>query len=333
MALLMTVGVCAQNIQPIYSFPQSPAIPFAALVEGPDGNFYGTTQGGGTNGNGTVFKVTTNDVLTTLHSFTASHNDPVNGYYTNSDGADPEASLTLGTNGNFYGTCHAGGSGGSGTVFEVTTNGAWTTIYSFSAENYNDSGSGKPDTNFDGAGPTAALTLGPDGNFYGTTDSGGESGSGTVFKVTPNGALTTLYTFTAGSFVFSIGSDLYTNADGAEPYAGLTLGSDGNFYGTARSGGSSGMGTLFEITTGGAFTRLLTFTNGNGANPGGALALGTNGNFYGTTGEGGSAGAGTVFEVTTNGALTTLISFATYSGASPYGALTLGPNGNFYDTA
>jgi uncharacterized repeat protein (TIGR03803 family) len=93
------------------------------------------------------------------------------------------------------------------------------------------------------------------------------------------------------------------------------------------------MGTLFEITTGGAFTRLLTFTNGNGANPGGALALGTNGNFYGTTGEGGSAGAGTVFEVTTNGALTTLISFATYSGASPYGALTLGPNGNFYDTA
>ena len=308
------------------------ANPEAGLTLGPDGNFYGTTQNGGTNGNGTVFKVTTNGVLTTLHSFTASHLDSVHGDYTNSDGAGPEAGLTLGTNGSFYGTCSAGGSGDSGTVFAITTNGVLTTIYTFSAQNYDSSSTGEANTNSDGASPVAALTLGADGSFYGTTYAGGSGGSGTLFKVTPNGTLTTLYTFPMAKLIFSGASHALTNSDGAGPWAGLAPGPNGNFYGAARSGGSSGLGTLFELVPGGKFTRLLTFTNGNGANPGGTLTLGTNGNFYGTTGEGGSAGNGTVFEVSANGAFATLISFALYNGASPYAGLTLGPDGNFYGT-
>ena len=307
------------------------ANPETGLTLGPDGNLYGTTSGGGSNADGTVFKVTTNGVFTTLHSFTAMHSDGVTGNETNADGADLSAGLTLGPDGNFYGATSEGGSGGSGTLFMVTTNGALNTIYTFSAIGYNESGTGLPDTNSDGESPTATLTLGADGNFYGSTYSGGQSGSGTVFQVTPNGVLTTLYSFSGGRSVFIGGHYSYTNSDGAHPYAGLTQGPNGDFYGTASRGGSSGIGTLFEISTGGSFTPLLTFTNGNGANPGGALIL-AKGIFYGTTGAGGSSGNGSVFAVTPSGALTTLFSFGFQHGAIPYGGLTLGPNGNFYGT-
>jgi len=307
------------------------ANPETGLTLGPDGNLYGTTDGGGSSGHGTVFQVTTNGAFTTLHSFTAVKSDGVTGDETNVDGTSPVGGLTLGPDGNFYGATTAGGPGGSGTLFKVTTTGALTNIYTFSATGYNSSGTGLPDTNADGESPTAALTLGPDGNFYGTTRSGGKSGSGTVFKVTPTGTLTNLYSFGGGHSIFIGGRYVYTNSDGAYPYAGLALGTNGAFYGTASGGGSSGVGTLFEITTGGAFTRLLTFTNGNGSNPGGTLIL-TNGIFYGTTGEGGSSGNGSVFAVTTSGVLTTLYSFADANGAIPYAGLTLGPNGNFYGT-
>jgi len=308
------------------------ANPIGSLALGLDGNLYGTTSAGGTNGDGTVFKVTTNGVLTVLHSFSAGIYDGLNGEYTNSDGEAPYAGLTLGPNGNFYGTASGGGPGNSGTFFEVTTNGAWTNLYAFSAENYNDSNSGTPDTNADGASPLGNLVLGSDGNFYGTTDGGGKSGSGTVFKITPNGSLSTLYTFSPGHYVFSGESDRYTNSDGAFPYAGLTLAPNGNFYGATAGGGISGAGTLFEITAGSSLTTLLTFTNANGANPAGTLALGSNENLYGTTENGGNSGNGTVFEVTLSGAFTSLYSFAIYNGASPYAGLALAPNGNFYGT-
>jgi uncharacterized repeat protein (TIGR03803 family) len=311
------------------------ANPIAGLALGLDGNLYGTTSAGGSSGNGTVFKVATNGALTLLHSFTAANLDSATGSYTNSDGEAPYAGLALGTNGNFYGAASAGGRGDTGTLFEITTNGAFTNVYSFSPENYNASGIGEPDTNADGASPTATLTLGSDGNFYGTTHGGGQSGSGTVFKVTPLGvrAIITLYTFSAGRSFIIGGSFLYTNSDGAFPYAGLTLGSNGNFYGAAAGGGSSGVGTLFEITTGGSLTTLLTFTNVNGVEPAGTLALGSDGNLYGTTEEGGSSGNGTVFEWTASSStFGSLYSFANYNGASPWAALTLGPNGNFYGT-
>ncbi len=314
--------------------PDDGATPESGLALGPDGNFYGTTDGGGTNNNGTVFKVTTNGALTVLHSFAAVNLDYVTGSYTNSDGEGPIAGLTVGTNGNLYGSTSAGGNG-SGTLFEITTNGTFTIVYTFSAIAYNNNTSGDVETNSDGAEPTAALTLGLDGNFYGTTDGGGQGGCGTVFKLTPNnGTLTTLYTFSAGRFVFSGEQEFFTNSSGAFPYAGLTLGPDGNFYGTASGGSTNGLGTLFEVTPDGirTLTTLLTFTNADGSSPK-ELTLGSNGNFYGTTEGGGSCDNGTVFEVTTGGALTTLVNFASFqNGASPYAGLTPGPNGNFYGT-
>jgi uncharacterized repeat protein (TIGR03803 family) len=156
-------------------------------------------------------------------------------------------------------------------------------------------------------------------NFYGTTSLGGSSGDGTVFKVTPNGTLTTLVSF--------------NGANGNSPWGGLTLGKDGNFYGTTQRGGSSGNGTVFRVTTNGTLTTLVSFNGANGQNPEDTLTLGNDGNFYGTAQYGGSSGYGTVFKVTTNGTLITLYSFT--GGADdgyPFAPLTLGKDGNFYGT-
>jgi len=169
-----------------------------------------------------------------------------------------------------------------------------------------------------GANPRAALALGNDGNFYGTTSDGGIGANGTVFKVTTNGTLTTLVSFD------------FTN--GAAPYAGLTLGNDGNFYGTASEGGSGTYGTVFEVTTNGTLTVLASFNFTDGDYPLAGLTLGSDGSFYGTTFGGGTGGSGTVFRVTTNGTLTALVSFCGANGANPAAGLTLGNDGNFYGT-
>jgi uncharacterized repeat protein (TIGR03803 family) len=287
------------SIQPIYSFTNTPANPFAGLTLGPDGNFYGTTRSVGRRDYGTVFRVTTNGVLTALLSFA------------NTNGADPLASLTQGLDGDFYGTTGTGGSSPSGTVFQVTTNGVLTTLVNFALTN--------------GATPVAGLTPGPDGNFYGTTVGGG-GGYGTVFRVTTNGVLTTLVSF-ANTNGANSSAGLTMGPDGN------FYGTTGGFYGTTGGGGSSGYGTVFRVTTNGVLTSLASLTNTNGANPYSALTLGPDGNFYGTTVYGGSSGIGTVFRVTTNGVMTMLVSFANTNGANPYSALTLGPDGNFYGTA
>ena len=317
MASASLVG--AQTLQTLCYFNgTNGALPYALSLD-TDGNFYGTTSHGGitnstfTAGMGTVFEVTTNGVLTTLVSF----ND--------NNGADPNA-LTLGTDGNFYGTTFEGGntnlnSGyGYGTVFKVTTNGTLTPLVFFS--NYGNAAFQ------DGAYPCGALTLGTDGNFYGTTESGvlySDQEKGTVFKVTMHGMLTTLVNF--------------KGTNGESPLAALTLGSDGNFYGTTLGGGYGGYGTVFKVTTNGTLTTLVSFNSTNGANPIAALTMGSDGNFYGTTDLGGNtnstftAGMGTVFKVTTNGTLTTLVFFNSTNGALPLSSgLTLGTDGNFYGT-
>jgi len=209
-----TVFQVATNgtVTPLYPFTGGigGANPYAALTLGTDGNFYGTTEAGGGFGAGTVFRVATNGGLAPLYTFTGG-----------SDGANPYAALTRGPDGNFYGTTSAGGGSGKGTVFQVTTNGVLTPLYSFTGGN-------------DGANPHALMLLGPDGNFYGTASGGGSDGNGTVFRVTTNGVVTPLYSFTGG-------------INGADPIAGLTLGPDGNFYGTTYEGGSDGVGVIYRL--------------------------------------------------------------------------------------
>jgi uncharacterized repeat protein (TIGR03803 family) len=272
------------------------------LVQGADGNFYGTTIAGGQFDVGNIFRMTSSGILTPIHTFT-------NG----TDGANPEAALIMGSDGNFYGTTDNGGTNGAGTVFKVSASGLFTTLYSFKTNN------------IDGQHPEAALVQGSDGNFYGTTSSGGASHAGTFFQITPAGALTNLHTFTG------------SGSDGSEPTAPLILGPDGNFYGTTAYGGIyAGSGTVFRITPQGVWTNLHSFSyNGtNGNLPWAALVLGTDGNFYGTTYGGGTFGYGTVFMMTPGGALTTLHSFSNGSdGGQPYAALVQGSNGNFYGTS
>jgi uncharacterized repeat protein (TIGR03803 family) len=246
----------------LYSFAggNDGASPFAALIQGADGDFYGTTQYGGPSNAGTVFKVTPSGLETVLYAFTGG-----------SDGSNPTVQLIQDTDGNLYGTTGYGGAFGSGTVFKVTPPGVETILYSFIGGN-------------DGANPFVGLIQGADGNFYGTTYGGGTASAGTVFKITPGGVETVLYSFAGGN-------------DGANPIAALVQSADGNFYGTTILGGASGVGTIFKITPTGVETVLYTFTGGNdGGNPTPGLIQGADGNFYGTTELGGTSNNGTVFK-------------------------------------
>ncbi|MGC1373603.1 MAG: choice-of-anchor tandem repeat GloVer-containing protein [Candidatus Sulfotelmatobacter sp.] len=157
------------------------------------------------------------------------------------------------------------------------------------------------------------VAQGRDGNLYSTAPGGGAKSGGAVFKVTPAGTLSVLYSFTGGG------------SDGFAPMGGLTLGTDGNFYGTTFEGGESNLGTVFKITSTGRLTTLYTFTGiGDGSTPQAPPIQGTDGNFYGTT------TGGTVYELTPSGNLTTLYTFDT--GGSPTTPLVEGTDGNFYGT-
>ncbi len=227
------------------------------LTQGSDGNFYGTTNGGGRN-DGTLFKLTPAGVLTTLVSFNRA-----------TTGVGPN-SLVQGSDGNFYGTCGGGGSAGYGTVFKVTPAGVFTLLVTFAGAN--------------GACPTVGLIQGSDGNFYGTTGGGG-SFVGTAYKMTPAGAVTTLYAFN------------FNTGNGVGPQAGMVQGGDGNFYGTTGFGGASYDGTIFKLTPAGALTTLVQFDRANGAYQVNGIVQGGDGNFYGTTQTGGSSNNGAVFQV------------------------------------
>jgi uncharacterized repeat protein (TIGR03803 family) len=291
---------------------------FMSLAQGLDGDFYGTNFGGGANGQGAVFKVSSEGALTTLYSFCPLPNCP--------DGQDPEGGLVLGTDGDFYGTTAGGGSNGWGTIFKITAGGSLTTLYSFCAKA----------KCADGVWPFGGLVQATDGNFYGTTQFGGAyfgsgyiscgSGCGTVFKLTPEGKLTTLYSFCAQ----------VNCADGAYPVPGILQATNGNFYGATQGGGNNGAcencGTIFEITSAGALTTLHTFGLADGKIPFGALVQATDGNLYGTTASGGANDWGEVFKITPTGTLTTLYSFGGTDGGSPYAPLAQATNGSFYGT-
>ena len=287
---------------------------FVTLVQGTDGNLYGTTSFGGTNGEGTVFKITPAGTLTTLYSFCSQTGC--------TDGFNPYAGLVQATNGNFYGTTGSGGANGfGGTVFEITPAGTLTTLYSFCSQ---------PSCT-DGELPEARLVEATNGVLYGTTLDGGAYGVGTVFKITTTGKLTTVYSFCSQPGC----------TDGYDPYAGLVQATNGNLYGTTGSGGDNASGTIFEITPAGKLTTLYSFcsqTNcSDGTFPHAGLVQGSSGNLYGTTEYGGASNDGTVFKITLAGKLTTLYSFCSQTsctdGEFPQDGLVQATSGNFYGTA
>jgi uncharacterized repeat protein (TIGR03803 family) len=269
-----------------------------ALVQGTDGNLYGTTEDGGAHGLGSVFKLTPGGTLTVLHSFS---NTP--------DGAYPKGGVVLGNSGKFfYGTTSQGGSNGLGTFFKITSGGTLTTLHSFNGT--------------DGQYPPAPCVEGTDNNFYGITSQGGANGLGTVFQVTATGTLTTLHSF--------------NGTDGANPQAALVPQPEPGliFYGTTNQGGTNNLGTFFSVTPTGTVTTLHSFNGSDGANPQAALQPQPEPDliFYGTTNQGGTNNLGTVFSVSPSGQVTTLHSFNGTDGQYPAGALVLGTDGNLYGT-
>jgi uncharacterized repeat protein (TIGR03803 family) len=292
----------------------------AELVQATNGNLYGTTGGGGANGNyGTVFKITPSGTLTTLYSFCSQSGC--------TDGSNPYAGVVQATNGDFYGTTGYGGANcaptGCGTIFKMTPSGTLTTLYSFCSQ------SGCTDGEY----PFGALVQATNGNLYGTTRFGGANGNyGTVFKITPGGTLTTLYSFCSQSGC----------TDGAYSEAELVQATNGNLYGTTGGGGANGnYGTVFKITPGGTLTTLYSFCSQSGCTdgyfPNTPLVQATNGDLYGTTYGGGANGNyGTVFKIAPGGTLTTLYSFCSQSGCtdgdSSWAGLVQATNGNLYGT-
>jgi uncharacterized repeat protein (TIGR03803 family) len=272
--------------------------PAASLVQGRDGNLYGTTTFGGSNCFGTVFRLTPGGAITPVYSFSAG-----------TDGAIPMAGLVLGKDGNLYGTTFGGNTPSKGSVYRISTNGVFTSLHAFTG-------------GADGGKPQAPLIQAADGNLYGTTSQGGATSNGTIFRITPAGALTVIYSFTNGT-------------DGAAPQAGLVQGGDGYFYGAAKNGGGNSLGTIFRVSTNGAFTTLHTFSPApEGFGVLSSLVQFSDGKLYGAAESGGAGSAGSIFRISTAGVFEQLYSFskAGGDGQTPVGGLIQANDGNLYGT-
>ena len=334
MAVIATDSAAAQ-ITTLASFDgTNGADPQAPLVQATNGYLYGTTLNGGTSTfgtDGTIFKITPSGTLTSLYSFCKQSGCP--------DGYVVPAGLMQASNGYLYGTTEDGG-GCCGTVFRISLGGTLKTLDDLTVE--------------DGSGPypTAGLVQSSDGNLYGTTVGGGVYGAGTVFRMTPGGTLTTIFSFCPLPAPTCPSTDSLAN--GWMPAAGLVQGTNGELYGTTSGGGTNpgggsyGPGTIFKITPSGALTTLYSFCSKSnsqnscldGYGPIATLVQATNGYFYGTTTAGGANNAGTIFRMTPAGALTTLYNFCSQTGcadgmqgggAAP--ALIQATDGNVYGTA
>lgn len=238
------------------------SLPFGGVVRDSSGNLYGMTWIGGRNGNGMVYSVAPDGKETILYSFSGTP-----------DGSDPYAGLIRDSAGNLYGTTPSGGSSYYGTVFELTPSGTETILYNFTG-------------GADGGFPESGVIRDSAGNLYGTTEIGGASGLGTVFKVTAGGTETVLYSFGGGT-------------DGQNPaYGSLVRDKAGNLYGTTPSGGANDFGTVFKVDTTGKETILHSFAGRDGKLPYGTLVLNAKGVLYGTAYGGGAYGGGVVFKIT-----------------------------------
>ena len=287
--------------------------PEAGVMLDPAGNLYGTTHLGGSakgdNGLGTVFMLSASGIETAYR------------FPPPADGGNPNAGVVRDSAGNLYGTTLVGGTANAGVIYKLDTTGRETVLYNFTG-------------GADGAHPYSNMILDPAGNLYGTANSGGTAGWGTLYKLSPAGVLTVLWSFT--------GRD-----DGGGPYGGVIRDSAGNLYGTTWSGGNKtspcpvdGCGVVYRLDAAGQETALYSFSGPDGSNPGAALALDSAGNLYGTTGNGGNGGGacafgcGTVFKLNSAGQETVLYNFTGGAdGGYPASGVAMDPAGNLYGTA
>ena len=329
----------AQTYKVLYNAAGGPGLEnmLGAIAQGHDGNLYSTSLNGGTF-YGTIFKSTPTGVVKVINDI---------GYF-------PASGVTLGTDGQFYGTNQDGGVGNNcgnaagGQVYKVTAGGKATVLHGFTntgdgcdpqsapiegtngifygttnSTAYSVTSTGvfttlHTFTGPDGTDPIAPLVQGADGNLYGTTYTGGANGNGVIYKMTPAGAVTVLHSF------------LNAPEGSAANYA-LIQASDGNFYGVANAGGTF-YGTVFKMTPSGTYTVLHTFAAGpsDGAGPSASLVQATDGKLYGVTSGGGTSNVGTIFSITTSGTYSLLYNFATPTGAGPSSPLLQHTNGKFY---
>gem|GEM_PF-560376 len=275
-------------------------IPQDGLTLGADGKIYGANMGGGTNHNGTIFRINRDgsDFTVLRHLFD------------DTDGAFPSGGLTPGSDGKFYGIARIGGMIGIGTIFRINSDGSGFTVLKHM--------NGDEEEVF----PDGGLTMGPDGKLYGMTQ--GSDNNGTIFRINPDGS------------GFAILRKLNKYSDGANPQGELTFGTDGKLYGTTSEGGLSDKGTLFRINTdGSSFTILKQFgLQLDGGAPQGGLTRSTTGKLYGTTGELGLMNAGTIFQLNSDGnGFIVLKHLGTAAeGSFPQGGLAQGTDGKFYGT-
>ena len=283
----------------LHSFVKSTSdgkAPAAGLARDPAGNLYGTTLDGGAScqprGCGVVFKIDSNGNETVLHSFDGS------------DGQAPQAGVILDSAGNLYGTTEAGGASNAGVVFKIRTNGAELVLHSFNGTS-------------DGGALLAGVIRDAAGNLYGTTNLGGSSHQGVVYKLNPRGNETVLHNF--------------TGPDGAVPSGGVVRDSAGDLFGATFYGGTTGNGAVYKVAPGGNETVLQSFHFYVGG-PTGDLARPAGGNLYGTTVGGGPSNAGEVYMIGPEENLTVLHVFTIADGCAPNGDLIRDSAGNLYGT-
>jgi uncharacterized repeat protein (TIGR03803 family) len=349
---MMNVGVTCgpATMSQLYSFegvPDGARPQYSSLIQGKDGNFYGTTPSGGAHDAGTVFRLTPAGEATVLWSFGAG-----------TDGNNPYSTLLEARDGNLYGTTTGGGAFSQGTVFRITPSGEETVFWSCRE-------------GWTGTSPVGGLLEGSDGNLYGVTSSGGNFNTGTIFRLTPSGYQTGFLLFSTkngGSFGTDTGGlmqdtdgNLYALAalgggygagavvkltvrpdgplvtytpfgtpvaNGAQPVGNTILASDGNFYGVTLGGGTAGLGTVFRLTPSGALTTLYSFQGSasDGSHPSASLIQANDGYLYGVTSEGGAAGVGALFRVSLAGEEAVVHSFSD----TPAGGLMQGSDGGLY---
>ncbi len=306
--LVATPSAQAQTFTLLYTFTggSDGRGPYAGVIRDEAGNLYGTTTAAGDlecDGNygcGTVFMMDSTGELTVLYTFTGS------------DGDTP-ISFARDTKGNIYGTTVSGGNYGHGVVYEINPVGKETVLHSFAGGT------------LDGCDPQQGVVIDKAGNLYGTTAECGASNNGTVFKLTPNGKLVWLYSFTGGAY------------GGSYPANGHLLVDKGdNLYGVTWHGGPSGNGIVYKITPEGKLTLLHMFAGGtaDGCFPFGRPAMDEAGNLYGTTANCGTHDMGTVWKLSKDGTESVLHSFAggTSDGEDPSDSVALDAKGNMYGT-